>query len=86
MYAHPDSINALDGIKGDPRTPEKLLDGVNNTTDDTHMWLAPFTHPTQPPTSDLSSKGLTSLEKARAASKETPRSPNSFSICFEKPV
>jgi protein JBTS26 len=86
VYASPDSINVLDGIKGDPRTPEKLIDGVNNTTDDAHMWLAPFQHPTQPRTSDLSVKGLISLENARSISKESPRSPNSFSICFEKPV
>ena len=29
-------------ITGDARTPDKLLDGVNNTWDGKHMWLAPF--------------------------------------------
>lgn len=28
---------------GDPRTLDKLFDGVNDTTDDHHMWLCPFT-------------------------------------------
>ena len=30
-------------MSGDPRTADKLLDGVNATHDDRHMWLAPFT-------------------------------------------
>lgn len=29
----------------DPRTADNLVDGVAVTTDDTHMWLAPFTPP-----------------------------------------
>jgi hypothetical protein len=36
-------INALPNSRGDdPRTLEKLADGVNNTFDDEHMWLAPY--------------------------------------------
>ena len=31
------------GVFDDPRKPENLLDGINNTTDDRHMWLIPFT-------------------------------------------
>lgn len=27
----------------DPRTPDKLIDGVNDTLIDSHMWLAPYT-------------------------------------------
>ena len=27
----------------DPRVVGNLMDGVNRTCDDTHMWLAPFT-------------------------------------------
>ena len=27
----------------DPRTLDKLYDGVNDTYDDDHMWLAPLT-------------------------------------------
>ncbi|XP_078793926.1 katanin-interacting protein isoform X4 [Oryzias latipes] len=41
IAAFPDSVNVLDNISGDVRTPEKLIDGVNNTHDGRHMWLAP---------------------------------------------
>jgi hypothetical protein len=40
--ANPRDLSAI-GCFDDPRTPDKLVDGVNNTTDDTHMWLIPFT-------------------------------------------
>lgn len=36
------SVADLVGCQGDPRVPHKLNDGVNNTWDDSHMWLAPF--------------------------------------------
>lgn len=42
IFGEPNSINDWDKIKGDVRTPDKLLDGVNSTNDDTHMWLAPY--------------------------------------------
>ena len=32
----------LPGVKGDIRTPEKLIDGINDTNDGHHMWLAPM--------------------------------------------
>lgn len=38
----PHSVADLPGNQGDARTPDKLVDGVNNTYDDRHMWLAPF--------------------------------------------
>jgi hypothetical protein len=41
-FAEPDSINVIEGVRGDVRTPDKLLDNVNDSMDDTHMWLAPF--------------------------------------------
>lgn len=41
IAAFPDSVNVLDSVKGDVRTPDKLVDGVNNTHDGRHMWLAP---------------------------------------------
>ncbi|KAK6643303.1 hypothetical protein RUM43_004808 [Polyplax serrata] len=41
ISAHPESVNILDGINNDVRTPDKLIDGVNDTTDGRHMWLAP---------------------------------------------
>ena len=46
IFGEPNSINECEGISGDVRTPEKLLDGVNLTTDDTHMWLAPYINTT----------------------------------------
>ncbi|XP_035195851.1 protein KIAA0556 homolog isoform X4 [Oxyura jamaicensis] len=41
IAAFPDSVNVLEDVSGDIRTPDKLIDGVNNTTDGRHMWLAP---------------------------------------------
>ncbi|XP_035590815.1 katanin-interacting protein-like isoform X2 [Oncorhynchus keta] len=41
VAAFPDSVNVLDSVKGDVRTPDKLVDGVNNSHDGIHMWLAP---------------------------------------------
>ena len=29
-------------MENDIRTPDKLLDGINVTLDDRHMWIAPF--------------------------------------------
>ncbi|KAF7652608.1 hypothetical protein LDENG_00094480 [Lucifuga dentata] len=41
IAAFPHSVNALDNVSGDVRTPDKLIDGVNSTYDGRHMWLAP---------------------------------------------
>lgn len=41
--ANPRDVN-VDGHSGDPRTPDKLVNGVNRTCDDNNMWLFPFTH------------------------------------------
>ncbi|KAI6076681.1 Protein KIAA0556-like protein isoform X3 [Aix galericulata] len=41
IAAFPDSVNVLEDVSGDIRTPDKLIDRVNNTTDGRHMWLAP---------------------------------------------
>ncbi|KAK5601205.1 hypothetical protein CRENBAI_002762 [Crenichthys baileyi] len=41
IAAFPDSVNILDNVSGDVRTPDKLIDGVNNTHDGRHTWLAP---------------------------------------------
>jgi hypothetical protein len=43
IYAEPSDVNILPGYGSDPRTADKLLDGVNWTCDDLHVWLAPFT-------------------------------------------
>jgi hypothetical protein len=43
ITADPPDVNILPGYGTDPRTIDKLLDGVNWTCDDLHVWLAPFT-------------------------------------------
>ncbi|EGZ19357.1 hypothetical protein PHYSODRAFT_492147 [Phytophthora sojae] len=43
VTACPESINVLEENSDDPRVPKNLVDGVNFTCDDFHMWLAPFT-------------------------------------------
>ena len=35
-------MNELEGVSDDIRTPDKLIDGVNDTYDGRHMWLAPI--------------------------------------------
>lgn len=42
ISAYPRDINAVPGHSGDNRTLDKLVDGVNTTCNDNHMWLAPF--------------------------------------------
>ncbi|XP_072916930.1 katanin-interacting protein isoform X1 [Hemitrygon akajei] len=42
IAAFPDSVNVLESVSGDVRTPDKLIDGVNDTNDGRHMWLAPI--------------------------------------------
>jgi len=42
VFADPPDLN-INGHRGDPRTVDKLLDRCNNTCDDRHMWLIPFT-------------------------------------------
>jgi hypothetical protein len=43
VIGDPHSINVLPEYKDDPRTADKIMDNVNCTKDDVHMWLAPFT-------------------------------------------
>ena len=42
ITAYPHSVNVLEGVVDDIRTPDKLIDGVNETYDGRHMWLAPI--------------------------------------------
>ena len=42
IRAEPKDINVLPEYDKDPRVVDNLLDGINRTRDDTHMWLAPF--------------------------------------------
>ena len=44
ISADPSDINVLPGYDKDPRVVTNLIDGINRTRDDTHMWLAPFTY------------------------------------------
>lgn len=39
IAAYPESINVLNTADDDARTPDKLIDGVNDTTNPRHMWL-----------------------------------------------
>ena len=43
LSADPPSIASLPQLARDPRTVDKLVDGVNASYDDRHMFLAPFT-------------------------------------------
>lgn len=43
ITADPADINVLPEYSNDPRVVTNLIDGVNRTRDDIHMWLAPFT-------------------------------------------
>ncbi|CAF4707087.1 unnamed protein product, partial [Rotaria sp. Silwood2] len=43
ITADPADINVLPEYGNDPRVVKNLIDGVNKTRDDVHMWLAPFT-------------------------------------------
>jgi hypothetical protein len=43
VSADPSDINVLPEYNDDPRVVKNLFDGVNQTRDDVHMWLAPFT-------------------------------------------
>eukprot|EP01041_Mallomonas_annulata_P005470 gene5470-11007_t len=43
IWAQPADINVLPEYEDDPRTVDNLVDGVYDTCDDLHSWLAPFT-------------------------------------------
>lgn len=43
ICADPPDINVLPAYGKDPRVVSNLIDGVNRTQDDMHLWLAPFT-------------------------------------------
>lgn len=43
IRADPPDINILPAYGKDPRVVSNLIDGVNRTQDDMHLWLAPFT-------------------------------------------
>lgn len=41
IAAYPSSLSELPGYEDDPRSVANLLDGINETRDDLHHWLAP---------------------------------------------
>ncbi|CAF4112496.1 unnamed protein product, partial [Didymodactylos carnosus] len=43
ITADPPDINILPEYGDDPRVVKNLINGINKTRDDIHMWLAPFT-------------------------------------------
>ncbi|XP_072275002.1 katanin-interacting protein [Pyxicephalus adspersus] len=43
IEANPPNQNTSSSFGKDPRVVSNLIDGVNNTQDDMHLWLAPFT-------------------------------------------
>ncbi len=47
IIAKPYSVQEIAQMENDIRTPDKLLDGMNITLDDRHMWLAPFMNSAQ---------------------------------------
>ncbi|XP_066139733.1 protein KATNIP homolog isoform X2 [Euwallacea fornicatus] len=42
ISAVPPDVNVLPECQNDPRVVSNLLDGINRTKDDLHIWLAPF--------------------------------------------
>jgi len=46
ITAFPHSVNVLEGVSDDVRTPDKLINGINDTYDGRNMWLSPIL-PTQ---------------------------------------
>ena len=64
ISADPSDINVLPEYFDDPRVVQNLLDGVNRTRDDLHMWLAPFS-PGRPHTVTLTFTSHTTLAMVR---------------------
>jgi len=64
ISADPTDINVLPEYSNDPRVVQNLLDGVNQTRDDLHMWLAPFS-PGRPHTVSLTFTSPTTLALVR---------------------
>lgn len=48
LKAQPESLNCIQGHSNDPRTLDKLLNGLNQTTEDVNMWLIPFVKNSEP--------------------------------------
>mmetsp|Transcript_14686 Transcript_14686/g.22754 ORF Transcript_14686/g.22754 Transcript_14686/m.22754 type:complete len:328 (-) Transcript_14686:190-1173(-) len=74
VWADPPGVSAVKGMEQDERTIDKLFDGVNETEDDNHMWLAPFK--------------FTRSRAAAQSSQQTSslRVPNYVEVMFDSPV
>lgn len=71
VTADPSSVNAIPGQENDSRIVENLIDGVNETYDDRHMWLTP----------------CTAINKANLEYKKKKSPPfNVVYLIFEKPI
>jgi len=70
LDANPSSINQLPGLSNDIRTPDKLTDGYNETSDDRHMWLAPYKN----------------TKLYAVTNREVAKNPNIITICFNAQV
>ncbi|XP_051171419.1 katanin-interacting protein-like [Leptopilina boulardi] len=42
VAAYPESVNVLEGMDNDIRTPDKLIDNIHDSCDGQHSWLAPI--------------------------------------------
>jgi hypothetical protein len=85
--ASPRDINTLPEFRNlskadqDPRTLEKLWDGVNDTRDDSHMWLTPLA-----PASGGKGKLDPVDELSEFESSSSSSGPNRIFVFFDEPV
>ena len=42
VYAHPAGVHTLNGMSDDTRVVKNVIDGLNNTSNDNHIWLSPY--------------------------------------------
>ena len=75
MCGLPQDIRHLPGMQNDIRTLDKLINGKNETNDDSNMWLAPF--------KNTKSNAATNCKPAEAAQK---REPNFVCFLFDRPT
>jgi hypothetical protein len=73
ICALPSDIRHLPGMQSDIRTVDKLINGKNDTTDDSNMWLAPF-------------KNTKSNAAANCQGDTSKREPNFVCFMFDKPT
>lgn len=74
ICAHPAGVHTLKGMEEDTRVISNIGDGKNNTSNDSHIWLAPYNN----------TKGHTKANaKENTAMK---REPNYILILFEQPI